>query len=75
MTGWSGVAPGREARASAPAVVDAPPFPAAVDASPETMRNFSLADHWELDKGHKRGVFNFRPHLVNYLMLPPYRAS
>ena len=50
-------------------VVDAPPVPAAVDASPETMRDFSLADHWELDQAHKRGVFNFRPHQVNYLML------
>ena len=33
------------------------------------MRDFSLADHWELDQEHKRGVFNFRPHQVNYLML------
>jgi phospholipase A1/A2 len=59
-------------RTSAPAaaaVVDAPPVPAVVDASPETTRDFSLVDHWELDQEHKRGVFNFRPHLVNYLML------
>lgn len=49
-------------------VADAPPVPAAVDASPGTMRDFSLADHWELDQEHKRGVFNFRPHQVNYLM-------
>ena len=55
--------------ATATATVDAPPIPAAVDASPETMRGFSLADHWELDQEHKRGVFNFRPHQVNYLML------
>jgi phospholipase A1/A2 len=59
------------ATAPAPAIpdTDAPPVPAAVDASPETMRDFSLADHWELDQEHKRGVFNFRPHQVNYLML------
>jgi phospholipase A1 len=60
------------APASAPspaiATTAAPPVPAAVD-SPETMRDFSLADHWELDQEHKRGVFNFRPHQVNYLML------
>jgi phospholipase A1 len=55
--------------ASTAAGTDAPPVPAAVDASPETMRDFSLADHWELDQEHKRGVFNFRPHQVNYLML------
>lgn len=62
-------ASGVAARASAPAVVNAPPVPAAVDASPETMRDFSLADHWEMDQEHKRGAFNYRPHLVNYLML------
>jgi phospholipase A1 len=30
---------------------------------------FSLADHWELDRDHKRGVFNFRPHMPSYLMI------
>jgi phospholipase A1 len=30
---------------------------------------FSLADHWELDAEHRRGVFNFRPHMPSYLML------
>jgi phospholipase A1 len=54
---------------STAAAAGAPPVPAAVDASPETMRDFSLADHWELDQEHKRGVFNFRPHQANYLML------
>ena len=57
------------AATAAAAVADAAPVPAAVDASPETLRDFSLADHWELDQEHKRGVFNFRPHQVNYLML------
>jgi phospholipase A1 len=40
-----------------------------MDLSPETMRGFSLADHWELDQAHKRGIFNFSPHRVNYLMV------
>ena len=48
---------------------DPAPIPAAVDPSPAATRGFSLADHWELDQEHKRGVFNFRPHQVNYLML------
>ncbi|SDC22950.1 phospholipase A1 [Massilia sp. PDC64] len=46
------------------------------------MREFSLADHWELDQEHRRGVFNFRPHYANYLMITrmahpnnePYRS-
>jgi phospholipase A1/A2 len=59
----------RPSAPTATAAVDAPPVPAAVADSPETTRGFSLADHWELDQEHKRGVFNFRPHLVNYLML------
>lgn len=54
---------------STAAAAGAPPVPAAVDVSPETMRDFSLADHWELDQEHKRGVFNFSPHRANYLML------
>jgi len=41
----------------------------ALDLSPEKTRGFSLADHWELDQEHKRGVFNFRPHYANYLMI------
>jgi len=45
-----------------------PAVEAAMDLSPEKTRGFSLADHWELDQAHKRGVFNFRPHQVNYLM-------
>jgi phospholipase A1 len=41
---------------------------ASLDLSPETTRGFSLADHWELDQQHRRGIFNIRPHNVNYLM-------
>jgi phospholipase A1 len=46
-----------------------PDVEAALDLSPEKTRGFSLADHWELDQEHKRGVFNFRPHYANYLMV------
>lgn len=46
-----------------------PAVEAAMDLSPETTRGYSLADHWELDQAHKRGVFNVRPHHVNYLMV------
>jgi phospholipase A1 len=46
-----------------------PEVEASLDLSPEKTRGFSLADHWELDQEHKRGVFNFRPHNVNYLMV------
>jgi phospholipase A1 len=42
---------------------------ASLDLSPEKTRGFSLADHWELDQEHRRGIFNFRPHNVNYLMV------
>jgi phospholipase A1 len=59
----------RASATSTAVVTDAPPAPPAVGASPETMRDFSLADHWELDQEHKRGVFSFRPHQANYLML------
>jgi phospholipase A1 len=45
-----------------------PAVEAALDLSPEKTRGFSLADHWELDQAHKRGVFNLRPHHVNYLI-------
>jgi phospholipase A1 len=46
-----------------------PDVEASLDLSPEKTRGFSLADHWELDQEHKRGVFTFRPHHVNYLMV------
>ena len=42
---------------------------AALDLSPENTRGFSLADHWELDQAHRRGIFAFRPHNANYLMI------
>jgi phospholipase A1 len=42
---------------------------ASLDLSPEKTRGFSLADHWELDQEHRRGIFNFRPHNANYLMV------
>jgi len=46
-----------------------PDVEASLDLSPEKTRGFSLADHWELDQEHKRGVFNFRQHYNNYLMV------
>jgi phospholipase A1 len=55
--------------ADAPAIASEPDVKAALDLSPETTRGFSLADHWELDQSHKRGIFNFRPHYANYLMV------
>jgi phospholipase A1 len=69
----AGVNPGSaQAGASAvtpePVVTSDPAVEAALDLSPETTRGFSLANHWELDQAHRRGVFNFRPHHVNYLM-------
>jgi phospholipase A1 len=51
-------------QASAPATA---PGPAAEAPSP-TLSGTSLADVWELDAAHKRGVFNFRPNQPNYLM-------
>lgn len=40
----------------------------APDASSAAASDSSLADIWELDPAHKRGVFNFRPHRPNYLI-------
>jgi phospholipase A1 len=57
------------ASGAAPVVQTNPAVEAALDLSPETSRGFSLADHWELDQAHQRGVFNFRPHYANYLMV------
>jgi phospholipase A1 len=54
------------AAAQAPAVAQAP-TPAS-GGTPVATGGFSMADHWELDSAHKRGVFNFRPHQPNYLM-------
>ena len=61
--------PGAAPASGTPAVAQTDPaVEAALDLSPEKTRGFSLADHWELDQAHKRGVFNFRPHHANYLM-------
>ena len=65
--GTTGAAAGTPAAPSV-ARVD-PEVEASLDLSPEKTRGFSLADHWELDQEHKRGVFNFRPHNPNYLMV------
>jgi phospholipase A1 len=52
-----------------PAAKTDPDVEAAMDLSPDRLRGFSLADHWELDQANKRGIFNFRPHHANYLMV------
>lgn len=62
-------APARSAPAAPPVVQADPEVEAALDLSPEKSRGFSLADHWELDQAHRRGVFNFRPHFANYMMV------
>jgi phospholipase A1 len=54
---------------AAPAAPAAPVAPAAPAPEQTSERTFSLADHWELDADHRRGVFNFRPHLPSYLMV------
>jgi phospholipase A1 len=68
---------GSESAAEAVGSAPATPHVAEVDRdaqatialSPEKIREFSLADHWELDREHRRGIFNFRPHNANYVMV------
>jgi len=72
--GAAGTAAGTPGQAAVPAAESSvaktdPAVEAAMDLSPERTRGFSLADHWELDQAHKRGVFNFRQHNANYLMV------
>lgn len=62
-------APATVSPSGPPPVQTDPSVNAALDLSPEATRGFSLDDHWELDQAHKRGIFNFRPHNVNYLMV------
>jgi len=57
------------AEPQAPAAPPAPAVSSAATDGPATAPGFSLADHWELDAAHRRGVFNFRPHQPNYLMI------
>jgi phospholipase A1 len=66
--------PNVPAAPSAPAVAAVPVAPAdsalkaVSDASAQPVGGFSLADYWELDQAHKRGVFDFRPHTPTYLI-------
>ena len=62
-------APVQSAAAAASVAQADPEVEASLDLSPEKTRGFSLADHWELDQQHRRGVFNFRPHHANYMMV------
>jgi phospholipase A1 len=60
----------RLAGVGAPEPAPQPPsasLPATTTAS-ASVSGASLADVWELDPAHKRGVFNFRPNQPNYLM-------
>jgi phospholipase A1 len=46
-----------------------PPQQAAIAAAQDAPADNSfLIDYWELDRAHKRGLFNFRPHQINYLI-------
>lgn len=51
-------------------VTEPPTEPARSEPAPEAQSATmsSLADVWELDPAHKRGVFNFRPHQPTYLI-------
>jgi phospholipase A1 len=51
-----------------PAAPAESPIKAVSDASAQPVSGFSLADYWELDAAHKRGVFDFRPHAPTYLI-------
>jgi phospholipase A1 len=72
-TGTAG-ASGAAATPAAASVVVVPaapaesPIKAVSDASAQPVSGFSLADYWELDAAHKRGVFDFRPHAPTYLI-------
>src|SRR5206468_7325353 len=72
-SGASGAA-GTSGASGASAVVVVPaapadsPLKAVSDASAQPVSGFSLADYWELDPAHKRGVFDFRPHTPTYLI-------
>src|SRR5206468_11971251 len=52
----------------APAPAPSPATTPAPQTSAEAASGYSLADVWELDPAHQRGVLNFRPNQANYLM-------
>jgi phospholipase A1/A2 len=65
--------PQRQAAASAASAADSEtaerPQQASIAATQEAPADNSfLIDYWELDPAHKRGLFNFRPHAINYLI-------
>jgi len=70
----SSAVPGANGTQATAAVVVVPakpaesPIKAVADAAAQPVSGFSLADYWELDAAHKRGVFNFRPHTPTYLI-------
>jgi phospholipase A1 len=49
--------------------------PAAANAGDDRTDGFSLDQHWELSPENKRGLFAFRPHRENYIILAHYSAA
>ena len=41
----------------------------------DTPARYSMARHWELGEGDKRGVFSFRPHRDNYVLFANYATQ
>ena len=72
------------ARADAPVATQPAPPPAPPQVSPKIAQATTIppqaalspmVQHWELDQSAKRGVFNFREHYDNYLLLANYSNS
>ncbi|MET0265346.1 MAG: phospholipase A [Duganella sp.] len=52
-----------------------PPKVAALTTIPAEDKVSPMVQRWELDRSAKRGVFNFRPHRDNYLLLANYSSG
>lgn len=68
-----GAADASATAAPAAAAATLPLLAASVAVAPQPLSRAIL--HWELDPAAKRGVFNFRPHRDNYLLLANYSTS
>ena len=68
---------GPKAEAATPAQASAMPVPAiaATEAAPPALTISRTVQHWELDAPSKRGVFAFRSHRDNYLLLANYSTA
>lgn len=51
------------------------PVPPERAAAADAQNTEQLAQHWELDQENKRGLFVFRPHQENYVLLANYNSS